>query len=150
MSIVDYIDTRKTTIAILRDYRDQAWKLETADVRMAEIDAQLDGLTSPLGNPTPGGSGTGRNTTEERICAAIDRKTVAEYGIRKAREYDIDLKRGWERLSENERDYLTMRWIDQEEGDGVKKIMEKYHIEKSEAYRRSEDALQRLAKLLFW
>ena len=148
MSIVDYIDTRKTTIAILRDYRDQAWKLETADARMAEIDAQLDGLTSPLGNPTPGGSG--RNTTEERICAAIDRKTVEEYGITKAKEYKRDIDFCWIRLSDMERDILTLRYIDHEEGDGVKKIMEKYHIEKSEAYRRSDDALQHLAKLLFW
>jgi hypothetical protein len=148
MGIVDYIDTRKATIAILKDYRDQKWKLETARERLAELDARLDGLKSSLSNEAP--SRSGRNTAEERLCSAIDQKTVAQYGIRKAREYDRDLERGWERLSENERDYLTMRWIDQEEGDGVKKIMEKYHVEKSEAYRRSEDALQRLAKLLFW
>ena len=148
MGIVDFIDTRKTTIAVLRAWRDQFWKLETARERLAELDARLTALRSPLANASPGGGGN--HSAEERLCAGIDKKTVAEHGIRKAQEYKNDISAAWERLSTGERDYLTLRWIDHEEGDGIRKIMAKYHIEKSEAYRRSEDALQRLAKLLFW
>ena len=45
---------------------------------------------------------------------------------------------------------LTARFIDYEDGDGIKKIMERFHVERSEAYNRSKNALARFARLLFW
>lgn len=87
---------------------------------------------------------------EDRLCKSIDQKAVAMHGLKKAREYERDISMCWQRLTEEERFCLTARFIDHEEGNGIAKIMNRLNVEKSEAYNRSNAALERLSKLLFW
>ena len=148
MRMTDYIDRNKTTADILRDWRDQSWKAETGRERLAEINARLTGVTSRLGSTPVTGGGT--NKVEEALAVGLAKKEIVARGYDMARDYLRELTPCWERLSEEERYMLTVRYIDREEGNGIPLIMERYHISRSEAYRRSEAALNRLSRLLFW
>jgi len=41
MSLIDYIDTEKTTIAILRDWNDQHWKFDFSKGKIQELESRL-------------------------------------------------------------------------------------------------------------
>jgi len=149
MRMADYIDKNKTTVDILRDWRDQQWKAEIGRERLAEIDARLHKVTRRPGSRI--GKGSLENETETVLAEELTRKTeIIARGYCMARDYVRELMPCWERLSEEERYMLTVRYIDPLEGNGISRIMEKYHISRSEAYRRSEAALNRLSRLLFW
>ena len=87
---------------------------------------------------------------EDALCKSIDKKSAALYGLKKAKEYERDVAACWERLTEDEQYCLTARFIDHEERNGIQRIMDRFCVERSEAYRRSDAALTRLSKLLFW
>lgn len=148
MGAIDYIDVEKTTIRMLKDWYDQNWKLENSPNRIAEINERMRSIRSSPSNSDPVKGGMSR--TEDNLCNAIDQKTVALHGLKKAQEYDRDISNCWWRLTEEERFCLKVRFIDHEEGDGIKRIMDRFHVERSEAYNRSKNALARLSKLIFW
>ena len=131
----------------MRDWHDQHWKAETGRERLSAIDDSMIRLTGTLGKTPVQGSG---NHTEEALCAAIDKKNLTEYGYRQAVSYIEELQPCWERLSLDEQFMLYARFVDWDEGSGIKRIMDKYHIGRSEAYRRSDEALKRLSSLIFW
>lgn len=148
MRMTDYIDRQKTTADILRDWHDQQWKAETGRERLREINTRLTSVTARVGStPVSGGGG---NKVEEALVNGLAKKEIAQRGYDMARAYLHELTPCWERLSEDERYVLTVRYIDQEEGGGIQRIMDRYHVSRSEAYRRSDAALSRLSKLLFW
>lgn len=144
--LIGYIDRTRATIAILRDYRDQIWKLENEPKRIREIE---EGVTSPRGMSAAAVHGGG-SRFEEHLCAVIDQKDLLREGHRQAEEYEAEFLPCWERLTNTERDLLTLRFVDYREGNGINAIMEKHNVSKSEAYNRSNAALDRLTKLLFW
>ena len=149
MRMTDYIDRNKTTVDILRDWHDQQWKAEIGREQLAEIDARLHRVTAKPG----GGIGRGslENGVEAALAQELTRKTeIIARGYYMARDYVRELQPCWERLSEAERFMLTARYIDRDEKYGIQRIMNEYHISRSEAYRRSDAALNRLSKLLFW
>ena len=45
---------------------------------------------------------------------------------------------------------LTVRFVDQGEDNGIKQIMDRFQYEKTKAYKMSNAALEKLAKLIFW
>lgn len=148
MNAIDYIDVNKAAIAVLKDWNNQRFKLEHEAEKLKEINSAM---LSPRGAaldrvPVQGGA----NRMEETLCNAIDRKTAAMQALKAAKEYDQDVTPCWERLTNDERFCLTARFIDHEEGDGIKRIMERFCVERSAAYRMSDTALSRFAKLLFW
>lgn len=144
--MLDYIDREKTTIAILKDYHDQLWKLENDRRLIRELN---EDITSPKGmSSTPVHGGGSRR--EETLCSVIDKKDVLEKGYKQAQQYHVEFAPCWEQLTDTERDILSLRFIEHYESGGIKNIMRKYNISKSEAYNRSNYALKRLAGLLFW
>lgn len=147
MKLLSYIDRRKTTIAILRDWRDQQWKVANGKERVAAINDRMISISPRLGKDPVQGGGC---KTEEMLCAAIDQKTVAEYGKNEAERYFDEIAPCWERLTEDERFMLTVRYVDRDEREGIRRIMERFDVEKTKAYDLSNAALERLTKLLFW
>ena len=145
MRMSDYIDKTKTTADILRDWRDQQWKAENGRERLAEINARLNSVTGRVGAVVSSGS---RNV--DAMAEGLAKKEIVARGYDMARDYLRELLPCWERLSEEEQYMLTVRFIDRDEGNGIGRIMDKYHVSRSEAYRRSDAALNRLSKLLFW
>lgn len=146
--LIDYIDPVKTTIAILKDWRDQEWKANYGKEQVDEIITRLTSTTSHLGStPVSGGGG---NKVEAAMAEGIHQKEIAEHGYTKAREYMGQMAPCWNRLADDERYMLMVRFIDHAEGDGIKRIMERYCIEKTEAYNKSNAALKHLSRLIFW
>lgn len=145
-SLIEYFDREKTTIAILREYHDQQWKLDHDPQRIRELSESLTAPKAMSTTPTHGGG----SRREEKLVELIDKKTVLEQGYHRAREYMREFGPCWERLTDQERDLLRMRFVDYLDGGGIGRIMEKYHVGKTEAYDRSNRALRRLSKLLFW
>lgn len=148
MSAIDYIDVKKTAVEVLKDWNNQRFKLEHEAERLKEIQsAMLSPKGAALGRiPVKGGA----NRMEENLCNAIDRKAAAMQALKSAQEYERDVMPCWERLTDEERFCLTARFIDHEEGRGIDRIMERFYVERSQAYKLSDAALSRFAKLLFW
>lgn len=147
MALIDYIDTKKTTVSILRDWLDQNWKIEQGERDIREIERRMTMATSYSNSEPVKGGG---NRAEEAMCAAIDKKTVIEHGIKLAEEYRKEIMPAWNRLTDGERFCLTARFVDYSEQNGIELIMRKFSISKTEAYNRSNAALDRLSKLIFW
>jgi|AGTN01.2.fsa_nt_gi hypothetical protein len=147
MSLIDYLDKEKATKEILRDWNDQRWKFDFSKGKIEELESRLTSTITRLDKPMVSSSGA---DTEEKLAAVIDKKTVIEHGYKLASEYIRDLQPCWSRLTDEERYMLVCRFVDRDETRGVDAIMAKFYISKSEAYRRSNAALQRLAKLIFW
>lgn len=148
MGALDYIDRQQATIRMLRNWHVQYWKLKKAPEKILEIDERMRSIRSSLCGSDPVQGGASR--TEENLCNAIDRKTVAMQGLKKAKEYDQDISECWEQLTDKERFCLTVRFIDYEEGDGISKIMERFGVKRSEAYNLSNRALEKLSMLIYW
>lgn len=146
--LINYINTNKTTVAILKDYLDQCWKLDNNP--LLEIERLKAQIESPQGGSINKSQGRGSVDREEFVAGAIDRIAVLQHGCSVAKSYFDVFNPAWERLTDDERYYLTSFYIENDDGKGIKRIMDKYHIEKSTAYRRAETALGRLSKLLFW
>lgn len=147
--MIHYINVEKVTIDILRDFRDQLWKAENGRRKLREIDDSMTSLGCALNSIAVQGGG---NKYEEMLCGGVDRKTVVEYGHRQALQYVKEFMPCWKRLTEEERFLLTCRFIEDSSSEkaGVTRVMERYSISKSEVYRRTDQALKRLSKLLFW
>ena len=148
MSKLDYIDTRKATIQMLRDWNDKQFLIDNAQEQLREINSKIRSVKSVSTDSIPVQGGA--NKAEENLCKAIDRKNTIERGQHLAQEYWRDITPAWEQLTHDEQFYLRTRFIDCITGNGIKQIMQIKHIEQSEAYRRSDSALDRLRKLLFW
>lgn len=145
-ALIGYIDTERTTISILRAYHDQQWKLENDLRRIKELSDDLATPHAMSATPVHGGG----SRREEMLVDQIDRKAVLEKGYQQAKEYMSEFKPCWERLTEEEREILRLRFVECLDGNGIPHIMEKYHIGKTEAYNRSNRALRRLSILLLW
>jgi RNA polymerase sigma factor (sigma-70 family) len=149
MSIaVKYLDTRRATIRMLRDYRNQQWKAEYGKEKIKEIQSSLESIPAVVGKtPVSGGGG---NRAEETLIAGLDRKALAEKQYCEAVEFMELMEACLSRLSKSERHVLEMRYIDYLEGNGIKRIMDELHISQAVAYRRCDEALNRLRNLLYW
>lgn len=149
---LDYVDTKASTRNALKVWRVQEWKLTHGKDRLEEIETRLTNTTCHLGS-TPV-QGSGGNKIESAMTEGIHQKEMAEHGLLKAREYMEWILPCWEQLTEDERYILTERFIDHEEHkdqkEPIRRIMHRYCIEQSEAYNRSREALEHLAKLLYW
>lgn len=148
--LIDFVEERKQqiTIDILKAWRDMEWKATNGREQVEEIETRLTSTTSHLGS-TPV-TGSGGNRVETAMAEGIHQKEIAEQGFLKAQEYMEQIGPCWNRLTEDERYMLMVRFIDHTEGDGIKRIMNRYNIEKTEAYNKSNAALTRLSKLIFW
>jgi len=148
----DYLDTdkdtSKATINILEDWLNQKLKCDAGMTKIKDINARLAGKTSKLGTePVSGGGG---NKTEDQWCDGIDRKMKAEAEYFKAYDFLHNLLPLWGKLSNNERSLLIARYVKHEECIGIQLIMQEMRVTKKEAYKRSDAALEHLAKIIFW
>lgn len=146
--VVKYLEPRRATVKMLRDYRNQQWKAEHGKERIRQIQSRMESVTATINQiPVSGGGG---NHTEESLVAGIDRKTAAEQGFREAVEYMQLMGDSLSQLTGHERRLLELRYIDYLEGNGINRIMDEFHVSQREAYRRCDTALEKLTTLLFW
>lgn len=146
--LVNYIDPVKATVAVLRDWRERLWKIEHTPEMIEEIDTQLTNSTSRL-NATPV-SGGGGNKTEAALVNGISRKEIALYGFEQAQGAEKELAVAWRSLTEDEKFLLWNRFVDNDDRKGIHRIMNRMHVEKSQAYAMCDEALHKLSARLFW
>lgn len=148
--LIKYIDTEKTTIAILKAYYDMEWKLENGREQVEEIETRLVSSTSHLGSaPVSGGGG---NKAERAMVFGLHQKEIAERGLEAAAGYMKRFIPAWERLTEQERYLLRVRYVDYgyENRKWTDRVHDRYGYEKSQAYDLCSAALERLSTLLWW
>ncbi len=88
MVMIEYLDQKKATIDAMRDYYDQQWKLENDPKRIRELDKSVNALQGI--NMTSIRVSGGESSREDKICEVIDKKTVIEYGYRRAVAYNTN------------------------------------------------------------
>ena len=146
--LLKYLDTRKATIAALRDWHIQHWKAEQGREYIKRINEQLISVPLGMGEVCP--STRYAKNTEASFTRQFDKKDLVMRSYEQSFEYVEKMDRCWETLSERQQKLLTLRYIDHEERDGISKIMSIFNVSKSEAYRMSDAALTKLQKELYW
>lgn len=150
--LLEYIDFEAATKKILRDYEDKIWQLEQYKKQIKEINGDMTSTKGRMMSSTPVSGGSSQ--AEDVLAKAIDRKQLLEKGLKKVNHYTKIFIPAWERLTEEERYLLSERYVRPRRhrnayGEWVTKVEVKMHISRSEAYRRSDEALERLTDLLW-
>lgn len=147
MSIYAYLDTQLATKKILREWYDRIWATQYAEERIKVIRATLTRTVQQGGSAPVKGGGTSQEEKLVNGISSIDKLTAQMHD---ADEIQKEVERCWDALTEGERFLLREMYIDNEDRQGIERIKDALAIEKSEAYKRVNRALERLARLLFW
>lgn len=147
MSIYDYLDRKLATKRILRGWHDRAYARDHNRDKIEFIRAKLTKTTHSMGSSPVKGGGSSKEAQLVNGLDAIDR---LEKEICDAEETQSELERCWAQLTEEEKLCLVCMFVDNEDRQGYKRLMDDLCVEKSEAFRRANNALERLSFLLFW
>ena len=127
----------------LRKWKDYQYRLETAGEELLRLDEYMTSYPATLGStPVQGGA----SKREDLLVNTIDAKTLVEEGLRAAHEYFTEILPAWRNLTDKERYMIKTRWIDND-GRGIQDIMSRLKCEKSDAYTKSNAALDRFASM---
>lgn len=129
-----YIDKRSATINALKDYEG-----------MKHI---LGNTVEKISSSTKKGQTRKTNSEEERLVRDID---VLSTRFQEAKEYMDWFQPGWDALSEDERFALTQYYQSgkNSQTDNIYEICDHFHIERSTAYKKKDQALAHLTLLLY-
>lgn len=145
-----YLDKRSAAISALKDYESMKYIAAHAQQHIAEREGHMTSIGSPVLTTMPKGPskpGAGEN----RIVKALDEINVIHEQRQRAQAYMAWFEPAWSFLSEDERFVLTHFFMCDEykQVDNVLDICERYHIERSSAYKKKDRALARLTLLLY-
>ncbi len=129
-----YLDKRNATIGALKDY---ASMKHIFNHPVEEIDPPM--LSRQPGNPPSGEVGD------------MDQMDVLSARFQQAEEYMAWFQPGWDALSEDERFVLNQFYQCEENKqiDNIYEICDRFHIERSTAYKKKDRALAHLTLLLY-
>ena len=150
MNIIwQYLDKRSAAVNALKDYSSMAYILAHTDEESAQAHEDTTILGSPAFTDMPGGS-PNPQSGEMRIITAIDEIDVLRERYRQAKEYMEWFQPAWDSLSEDERYVLEQfYWHEDDAFDAISAISNRFHIERSSAYKRKNRAVSKLTLLLF-
>lgn len=140
-----YLNKKKGTEDAIRDYPTMKFLIKQAEDAANREHDRMVGMRSPVSDGMPRTHNPG--AFEDRMVNGIDNINEMGGRYRDAREYMDWFGPAWMQLSEEERDILElfyMRWE-----TNIRDICKKYHIEKTTAYKRKDQALRHLRLLLF-
>lgn len=147
MGIYDYLDRKLATKRILRDWNDLAYARDHNREKIEYIRTKLTKTTQSVGSSPVKGGGSSK---EAQLVNGLDAIERLEKEIYSAEETLSELEQCWVHLTEEEKLCLLEMYVDNEDRQGYKRLMDALCVEKSEAFRRANNALERLAFLLFW
>lgn len=147
MNLINYLDPVDATKKILRSWHDRDFAIQTIPDRVREINARLTRITTA---PDTAPIKNSRQFREDLLINSISAKDrlISEYT--ETQETQARVEQCFNHLTEEERFLLREMYIDNEDRQGVERIQERLYIQKSEAYKRTDRALKRLAALLYW
>ncbi len=146
MLLMNYLDRVSATKKILRSWYDIQFNIGQNREKIARISARLTRTTGNHGmTPVKGG----RTTNDDLIDGIAGRDKLAAQQ-KELTDLQETVTAAMDHLTEEQRFLLRCMFIDNEAHDGIIKIQNELYIQKSEAYRRTNEALERLASLLYW
>lgn len=145
-----YLDKRNAAINALKDYEGMNYIIQTAPSEIAATQECMIGIGGLALSDMPKGPHN-PHAAEDRIVKAMDSISLLNERYRRAEEYVAWFLPAWQMLSEQERFVLSRFYMDDEskQVDSVGEICERFHIERTSAYKRKNRALSRLTLLLY-
>lgn len=145
-----YLDKRNAAIHALKDYESMEYILNHTAEEIRNIRDEMEECSAPVPSDMPKGP---RNPQagEERMVRQMDEMDVQSARYQQAKEYMGWFEPAWEALSEDER-YLLQRFFCCEENrqiENISEICERFHIERTSAYKKKDRALAHLTLLLY-
>ena len=145
-----YLDKRNAVVSALKDYESMSYIIQNAP---SEIAMAQEKMTSP-GRSMPSDMPKGPHdphAAENRIVQAMDAISLLNERYQRAAEYMAWFLPAWQELSEQERFVLQRFYMDDEskQADSVCEICERFHIERTSAYKKKDRALSHLTLLLY-
>lgn len=147
MSVYDFLDREQATKKILRGWHDRIFIRTRNAEKIEVIRTRLTKTTGGVGSSPVKGGGS---TKEEQLVNGLDAIDMLEREIYEADEVQREVEICWDRLTQDEQTCLREMFIDNEDRQGYRRVMNALHVEKTEAYNRVNAALERLTTLLFW
>ena len=143
-----YLDKRSATIEAMKDYESMQFILRDTGEAVRDAGDRMCGVRSPSFDGMPKASGGGHGF-EDRILDGIEEIDILKERYRQAAEYMAWFEPAWEELSQDEKYILEAFYRDGEGSGGAMRVMERYCIEQTSAYKRKNRALDHLTVLLF-
>lgn len=146
--IVKYFNKKQGTIEVLRDYETMKSILSATKQEVKESYEQLVGVGSPKITGLP--SAHNPKAGEERLVKGLDDIAILRDRYADAKEYMDWFLEAWNQLDEDEQFVLKTCFDGYATAEeGIEAICERYHIERTSAYKKKNRALTRLSILLF-
>ena len=145
-----YLDKRNAAINALKDFESMSYIIENTHSEVASAQESMTSLGSPALSDMPKGPHN-PHAAENKVIKAMDTITLLNERYQRALEYMAWFRPAWLALSEDEQFVLSRFYMDAEsrQADSVCDICDRFHIERSSAYKKKDRALARLALLLY-
>ncbi len=149
MSIVwKYLDKRSAAVDALKDYGSMKFIIDHTDDEIKAAYQKLGGVSSPQYDGMPHSHNP--QAGEDRIIKGIEEIDVLRERYRQAAEYMEWFVPAWKELTEDERYVLETFYSEEErQTDSIYDICDRFHIERTSAYKKKNRALQKLVTLLY-
>ena len=146
--IWQYLDKRGATANALRDYGRMEFIISHTDDKVKAVHEKMGGVSSPQSDGMPRTHNP--HAVEDRMIKGIEEIDVLKERYRQAMEYMAWFLPAWEELSGDERYVLETFYSDEErQTDSGYDICDRFHIERTSAYKKKNRALQKLVTLLY-
>ncbi len=149
MSIIwKYLDKRSAAVDALKDYGSMKFIIENTDDEIKAAYEKMGGISSTKSDGMP--HTRNPHAVEDRMIKGIEEIDLLKERYRQAVEYMAWFLPAWEELSEDERYVLeTFYSEDERQTDSIYDICDRFHIERTSAYKKKNRALQKLVTLLY-
>ncbi len=147
MKLISYLDPFTATKKALRGWYDREYIIENNPVKIAAITARMERTTGSVGStPVKGGRPSREDTLVNGITARD--QLLTEY--KETEQTHKAIEDAFNRLPQDQQHMLWTMYVENEEGQGYKSLMQELYLEKSEVFRRVNKALEKLTHALYW
>jgi hypothetical protein len=145
-----YLDKKNASIDALKDYQSMKSIIAHTPSEIVNVEKWIIGTGNPVLSDMPKGPHN-VHAGEERILKGIEKIDVINERYQQAVEYMTWFMPAWDALAIDEQFVLEQFYLidDNKQIDSVNNICERYHIERTSAYKKKDRALSRLTILLY-
>lgn len=145
-----YLDKRNAAINALKDFESMNYIIENTQSEIVSTQEDMTSLGSAVISDMPKGPHN-PCAGENKIVKAMDTISLLNERYQRALEYMAWFRPAWLALSEDEQFVLSRFYMDDEsrQADSVYDICDRFHIERTSAYKKKDRALARLTLLLY-
>jgi hypothetical protein len=144
-----YLDKKTAAVDALKDYAGMDFIIRNHRENMSEAQSKLTAL--PSASITRISKEMNPKAGEARLAASLDAIDILKERYRRALGYMEWFQPAWDSLTDDERFVLSEFYWEYEikQIDAIGNICDRFHIERSSAYKKKNRALEKLATLLY-